>query len=149
MVLSGPAHSLAKSNLPRATRLPRRSGSSLRERSGSNCTSGRDGQSAGVAARFAGKRLPLSVPASSAPAARSRPHLVERKTHLALEPVLDRCTERRYENGSAAIHASFGAATCLPPATTAASMRSRRVAVIPFVSNTVIGTMLNVHGAAG
>ena len=41
---------------------------------------------------------------------------------------------------SAAIYASWGAVNCLPAATTAASMRSRRVAGIPFVSNTVIGT---------
>ena len=43
-------------------------------------------------------------------------------------------------NGSAAIHASCGAVNCRPAATDAASMGSRLVAGIPFVSKTVIGT---------
>jgi nitrite reductase/ring-hydroxylating ferredoxin subunit len=42
-------------------------------------------------------------------------------------------------NGSAAIHASCGSGAFLPPATTAASMRSRRFAGIPRSEKTVIG----------
>ena len=46
-------------------------------------------------------------------------------------------------NGSAAIHASCGALVCLPPATTAASMRSRRWPGTPLMSKTVTGIRLN------
>jgi hypothetical protein len=42
-------------------------------------------------------------------------------------------------NGSAAIHASCGPLACLPPATTAASMRSRRLPGRPLMSKTVSG----------
>lgn len=41
---------------------------------------------------------------------------------------------------STVIHASCGSVMCLSPETTAASMRSRRVAGMPLVSNTVRGT---------
>ena len=41
--------------------------------------------------------------------------------------------------GSAAIHASCGPEACLPPATTAASMRSRRWPGMPLMSKTVSG----------
>jgi hypothetical protein len=40
-------------------------------------------------------------------------------------------------NGSAAIHASCGPVACLPPATTAASMRSRRAPGTPLMLYTV------------
>ncbi len=43
-------------------------------------------------------------------------------------------------NGSTAIHASCGPRMCLPPATTAASMRSRRLPGIPLTAKTVSGT---------
>src|SRR5260370_35934843 len=42
-------------------------------------------------------------------------------------------------NGSAAIHASCGLRACLPPATTAASTRSRRLPGTPLTAKTVSG----------
>jgi len=46
-------------------------------------------------------------------------------------------------NGSAAIQASCGALVYLPPATTAASMRSRRWPGSPLMSKTVTGIRFN------
>ena len=52
-------------------------------------------------------------------------------------------------NGSAAIHASCGSVACLPPATTAASMRSRRAPGTPLMSKTVTGIRSIVAGNGG
>lgn len=49
-------------------------------------------------------------------------------------------------NGSAAIHASCGPLACLPPATTAASMRSRRLPGIPLMAKTVSGIRQHCSG---
>jgi hypothetical protein len=65
---------------------------------------------------------------------------VQREQHCPLEALWagdDTRTPPR--NGSAAIHPSYCSLTCLPPASTAAAIRSRRVAGIPLQSKTIRG----------
>jgi hypothetical protein len=52
-------------------------------------------------------------------------------------------------NGSASIHASCGPVACLPPATTAASTRSRRAPGTPLMSKTMSGIKDILAGNGG
>ena len=68
---------------------------------------------------------------------------VYRKRHRPLEAVRPVMSTRKPRLNGSAIQASCGPAACLPPATTAASMRSRRWPGSPLMSKTVTGIRFN------
>ena len=69
-------------------------------------------------------------------------HLVQGERHVSLGAVRSRDQHATPPaEGSAAIQASWGAETCLPPASTAPWIRSRRVAASPLASKTVRGML--------